>query len=140
MKFTIDLFKEWMPTMEKWELDMLINNFTSFKKKSLTKDVVICFIEYVYNGYSPRGNKPIGKRIILAKIIKEQYIETTEHTFNLQVINCIGCQCDKIKNNILRYGRNMYKMILALQLPENYDELKIEKHKRGFMNKIKRNK
>lgn len=71
MKFSIDLLREWIPFMENWEINELLNNFQPCKKESLTKDVIVCFIEYVYDGYKV-GNKPIGKRLILAKILTEE--------------------------------------------------------------------
>ena len=99
----------------------------------LTTGCSIAFTESVFGG-SYRKPKFLGERTITGKIFKESYgIDRGQHTFTIDVEKAEGFAADEVleRGKIRRKGRNVYKDCVVLDKPDDYEQLREDKHERG---------
>jgi hypothetical protein len=99
----------------------------------LTTGCCIEFTEGVFGG-SYRNPKFLGERTITGTIVKESYgVDRGQHTFTIEIEKAEGHAADKVlsQGKIRRKGRNVYKACKLLARPDDYEELREDKHERG---------
>ena len=68
-------------------------------------------------------------------ILKENYGESGQHTFSLEILSSEGVLADKMPKKTTRKGRNLYKNLISVESPADYEFLKNEKAERKLENK-----
>ena len=111
---------------------------------SIAKGDTIKFTEPVFekvNAWARSWNaksKFVGKRIITAVVKNENYSDSGQHTFTLDVLSVEGAGVEEIltKSHLFRKGRNLYNADLKRWVEDSASEKKRdlvleEKHERG---------
>jgi len=99
----------------------------------LTTGCRIEITEGVFGG-SYRKPKFLGERTITGKTVREPHGEDTgQHTFTIEGEKAEGFAADEVlgRGKIRRKGRNVYKDCVVLDEPDDYEELRQDKHRRG---------
>ena len=102
---------------------------------------IIEFTEKVWGG-SFKNPYELGKRIIIAKVIKDSYgKKKQQHTFTIEIIKSSGYNSLEEGIKTTRKGRNIYRFgtkRLLWKNENNREDVASEKHKRGQSARQKR--
>ena len=100
----------------------------------ITVGAKIKFEETVWKGSYPNA-KPAGKRTLIGTVTKDSYGDKRgQHTFTIEIESVHGYESEKIEvgSTLRRKGRTLWRgEVEVLSTPENYKDLKKEKHKRA---------
>ena len=100
----------------------------------ITVGAKIKFEETVWKGSYPNA-KPAGKRTLVGTVTKDSYGDKRgQHTFTIEIESVHGYESEKIEvgSTLRRKGRTLWNgEVSVLSTPENYENLKEEKHNRA---------